>query len=186
MALTHGVFYQIDPSIKFSEQRTAQAATSLDVDGGGLVTLARATSGSTPTNAEVDYVATAPSSATATGVYVAYNPAMVYVKEGDMILPSRQLDRRAHTNMGGYAFDCFKPTIGQVFGILAGNVTGSTAPTVGKFLEPTSGATTYTIQNTQTAGAASFKVVEVKKQHFPTGVIGGEYVDMYVVETVAN
>ena len=176
----NGILYEIDPSIRYSEQRSAICAAN-DVDGGSLVVLGAPVTGDTDC-----FAATAPATATASGVYVAYNPSFWYTTDGTIVYPAVNVDRRTHTNLKTKAFGAFKPKVGQIFGVTAEDITGSTAPTVGKYLEPTESTFKYTIKSAQTENSASFKVIEIRQQHFPDGSIGGTYVPVYVVETMFN
>ncbi|MEG0899401.1 MAG: hypothetical protein RSD67_02455 [Oscillospiraceae bacterium] len=173
-----GILYEIDPSITRSEQRSAINATA-DVDGGSPVIMGVPVVGDNST-----FVATQ-ATATSASVYIAYNPTFWYATDGTLVFPAVSVDPRNHTNIKGKPFGSFKPVVGQIFGVIAANITGSTAPTVGQFLEPTVG-NQYAIKTAQTASVASFKVIEIRKQHFPSGNIGGEYIPVYVVETVFN
>lgn len=173
----YGVLYQIDPSIPRSEQRSALCAT--DVDGGNAVTLGN------PDVKDRDCFTATLATTGSKSVYIANNPTFTYVDEDGVILPSRNIDKRAHTNLNGKAFGCFKPFVGQIFGITKENMkTPATVPTVGQYLEPDDGK--FVAKASATENTASFKLLEIRKQHFPDGTVGGTNFDIYVVETAYN
>ncbi len=175
----HGMLFERDSMIPNAQIRGFICAT--DVDGGQPIVL-----GGKHATEKNCFVGTAFTTG-AGSVHIAYNPARMYqVDEDGQVRPSRVVDKRYHYNIANIAHTCFKPEVGMYFGLTMANVDGTTAPTVGKFLEPKNDAKTYSIVDTQTADVASFKVIEIDSIDVPTG----DYTDgaeaVYVVQCVAN
>lgn len=173
-----GRLYETDYMLVGTEIRSGISAE--DVEGGAPVVL-----GAVHSTEKDCYVATQYATA-GKSVYIAYNPEFKMVNEGTNEFVGRNLDSRIYKTKAGNVFGCFKPTEGIEFGIIASNIVGDVAPTVGKFLEPTNASNLYTIKATQTSDVPSFEVIDIKKQHFPNGEIGGEWVEVYVVKTRFN
>ena len=96
------------------------------------------------------------------------------------------MDDRTYTNRIGDVVDYFFPEVGMEFGVQMANITGSTAPVVGKFLEPTNGTLLYTIKDTQTASVPSFEVVQIISANYPTGDFTSDKEPVYIVKTRFN
>ncbi|MGL5767091.1 MAG: hypothetical protein ACRCX8_15760 [Sarcina sp.] len=159
-----------------SLNRSAKA--TVDVDGGGLVKL------TTLDAKDKDvFTATAPV-ATTDSVWMAYDPSERLTVVNGKYFAGLTQDPRDYTNLATRVMDVYKPQVGDIIGVLMANVTGQTAPTVGKFLEPTAGATTLSIQSSATALTTSYKVIEVATLPFPQAGIGMSFVPMYVCECV--
>ncbi len=179
MAFTkHGVLMERDTFIKKCINRGGRA--TFDIDGGALVVQGAIEAG----NSDV-YALTFPVTAT-TRVGVAYNPPVCYDVIADQKFPAATTDDRAYCNVAGDVVPFFFPEVGVEFGIQSANIEGSTAPTVGKFLEVTNTKGTYSIKTTQTADVPSFKVVEILKADYPTGDLSSDTENVYIVETMYN
>ena len=72
------------------------------------------------------------------------------------------------------------------FGVQMANITGSTAPVVGKFLEPTNGTLLYTIKDSQTSSVPSFEVVQILSENYPTGDFTSDKEPVYIVKCRFN
>ena len=121
-----------------------------------------------------------------TRVGIAFNPSVKYELDGTQKYPKRNMDDRYATNLAGDVVDYFFPEVEMEFGVQMANITGSTAPTVGKFLECTNGTALYTIQNSQTASVPSFEVVQIIDQPYPTGDLTDDIEKVYIVKTRFN
>lgn len=175
----HGILYEIDAQIK--NMQVKSALSTENIDGGTPVVL-----GAVNAKEKDCFDATTYSTGTKT-VHIAYCPSVMYeVGEDEQIRPSRIIDRRYHYNAKGFAYTVFKPENGIIFGVTMANIEGSTAPTVGQFLEPTDGKQTYTVKASQTADTPSFEVIGTEKVPFPTGNFTDNDETVYIVKTVYN
>ena len=116
-------------------------------------------------------------------VGIAFNPSRPLGEDG---YPVRSMDDRTYTNRIGDVVGYFFPEIGMEFGVQMANITGSTAPVVGKFLECTNGTLLYTIKDTQTASVPSFEVVQIMSANYPTGDFSSDKEPVYIVKTRYN
>lgn len=174
----HGVLLERDNLISGCQIRAGQCAT--DLDGGALVV-----EGAIVTGDDELYTLTAPVTASKR-VGVVYNPAIHYDVIGGQKHPAVSQDDRNYYNIAGDAVAYFFPTTGVEFGVQGANIAGDTAPTVGKFLEVTNNAHTYTIATTQTASVPSFEVVQILKQNYPTFDFSDGNEPVYIVKTRFN
>ena len=69
------------------------------------------------------------------------------------------------------------------FGVQMANITGSTAPVVGKFLECTMELYFIQFKDTQTASVPSFEVVQIMSANYPTGDFSSDKEPVYIVKT---
>lgn len=174
----HGVLYESDNFIKNCINRAGIA--EFDVDGGApIVAGARVA-----TDKELHTITMATSSTAS--VAIAYNPSVKYDVINGKTFPAKSADDRDYTNPQGKVVDFFIPEKNVEFGVTMDNIDGSTEPTVGKFLEPKAGTTLFAIKATQTAGAPSFEVVDIKTVKYPTFDFSEEVVKVFIVATRAN
>ena len=172
----HGVLMERDNFIATKAINRA-GVSAVAIDGGCPVAEGAIVSG----NDEL-YTLTA----FATGVKrvgIAFNPSRPLDADG---YPVRSQDDRTYTNRIGDVVEYFFPEVGMEFGVQMANITGSTAPTVGKFLECTNGTLLYTIQATQTASVPSFEVVQIMSENYPTGDFSSDKEPVYIVKTRFN
>lgn len=172
----HGVLMERDNFIA-SKAINRAGVSALAIDGGAPVVEGAIQSG----NDEL-YTLTAYATA-GKRVGIAFNPSRPLDADG---YPVRSQDDRTYTNRAGDVVDYFFPEIGMEFGVQMANITGSTAPTVGKFLECTNGTLLYTIQSTQTASVPSFEVVQIISENYPTGDFSTDKEPVYIVKTRFN
>jgi len=160
--------------------KTAMSAT-IDFDGGNLVSIARGT------GTDV-YVATVPATAKLNGLAIAYNPSKHLIKVGSLIISGEGItsDPRNYTNLATFPIDVFIPQKLDEIEILAENIDGAIAPTVGQFLEASNGKKTFVVSATQTTSVTSFKVVAIGNYPFPQAGIGMNNQVKYVCECVFN
>ena len=172
----HGVLMERDNFIA-SKAMNRAGISALAIDGGAPVVEGAIQSG----NDEL-YDLTA----YATGgkrVGIAFNPSVPRDADG---YPVRSMDDRTYTNRIGDVVDYFFPEVGMEFGVQMANITGSTAPVVGKFLEPTNGTLLYTIKDTQTSSVPSFEVVQIISENYPTGDFTSDKEPVYIVKCRFN
>lgn len=159
-----------------SLNRSAKA--TINVDGGGLVVL-----GDLDATDKDVFTATAPAAGT-DAVWMAYDPSERLTVVNGKYFAGLTQDPRDYTNLANRVMDVYKPQVGDIIGVIAANIEGSTAPTKGKFLEVTAGKTTLSIKATATASATSYKVIDVANLPFPQAGIGMENVPLYICECV--
>ena len=172
----HGVLMERDNFIA-SKSINRAGISALAIDGGCPVVEGAIVSGN-------DECYTLAAYATAgTRVGIAFNPSAPRDEFG---YPVRSMDDRTYTNRIGDVVDYFFPEVGMEFGVQAANITGTTAPVVGKFLECTNGTLLYTIKDTQTASVPSFEVVQIMSANYPTGDFSSDKEPVYIVKTRYN
>lgn len=174
----HGVLFERDNFIKNCQNRAGVA--TVDVDGGAVL----AEGAIVATDDEL-YTLTFPTAST-TRVAIAYNPSVKYDVIGGNKYPARSLDDRNYFYSAGDVIDYFFPEVGVEFGVTMANVEGETAPTVGKFLEPTATKGTFTIKSSQTDDTPSFEVVQIMSAKYPTGDFTEDKEPIYIVKTRYN
>ena len=172
----HGVLFERDNFIASKAINRAGVA-SVEIDGGTPVVEGAIQSG----NDELYALTLFATGAKRVGI--AFNPSAPKDADG---YPVRSLDDRTYTNRAGDVVEYFFPEVGMEFGVQMANITGSTAPTVGKFLECTNGTALFTIQSTQTASVPSFEVVQIIDAKYPTGDFSTDTEKVYIVKTRAN
>lgn len=171
-----GVLFERDNFIA-SKAINRAGISALAIDGGSPVVEGAIQSGNDELYALTAY---------ATGgkrVGIAFNPSAPRDEDG---YPVRSKDDRTYTNRIGDVVDYFFPEVGMEFGVQLANITGDTAPTVGKFLEPTNGTLLYTIASTQTSNVPSFEVVQIINATYPTGDFSTDTEPVYIVKTRFN
>ena len=173
----HNVLFETDTFIAECINRAGIA--EVDIDGGVAITEGAVVDG----NKELYTLSLAAEGAS--HVAIAYNPSVKYVSEEGKLFPARNLDDRAYTNNAGRVVDYFFPRVDVEFGITMAGVAGTTAPTKGKFLEP-NGSGKFAVKNTATAGAASFEVIDIISEDYPTGDFTTDAEPVYVLKTRAN
>ena len=174
----HGILMERDNFLPKCINRAGVA--SFDLDGGNVVVIGAIQSGNDELYALNKY---------ATGgkqVAIAYNPSVKYDVIGGNKFPAKSLDDRNYYNVAGDAVDVFIPEQNVEFGVQMANIEGTTAPTVGKFLEPTNASTKFTIKDSQTANVPSFEVVQIMNATYPTGDFSEDKEPVYIVKTRAN
>ena len=156
--------------------RTAQA--TVNVAGGGLVSLAES-----ETQGNEVWTATAPTSETLGGLWIAYNPAEHLTVVGDKVFAGLSKDPRDYTNVANRPFDVFKPQVGDEIDITEDCVDSSVSSAVkGDILESKAGQTTFqriAKATGATAGSTAFRIEYVGTLPFPQGGIGMEQVKMF-------
>lgn len=173
-----GILRERDIQAKNIDALNKSFKASFDVDGGNIISLAYGT--------DDVMTATAPVTGKLLGVAIAYNPSVRYTVVNNKKYAPLSVDERDYTNVAGVTGDCFIPQVGDEVGVIAANIEGVTAPTVGKFLEAANGKIKYTISPSQTANAFSMEVVKIVNEKFPKAGIGFETVPVYVCKVVAN
>lgn len=176
--MAYGVLFETDNFIKNCINRGGVA--SFDIAGGSPIV----EGGVNSTDKELYNL-----SKYSTGgkkVAIAYNPSVKYDVIGGKLFPAQSLDDRDYTNPAGKVVDYFTPLVDVEFGVTIDNIDGTTAPTVGQFLEPKDGDTVFEIQSTQTANVPSFEVVDIKTVKYPTLDFTEDAVAVYVVKTRFN
>lgn len=176
----HGVLFEKDNFIP-SLTMNRGAISTTDLDGGAIVVV-----GASSTTEKELYTVSAPASSTVKQVAIVYNPSVKYDVIGGQLYPAKSLDDRNYYNIAGRALDVFYPIENIEFGITMANIEGTTAPVVGKFLEPTVGKNTYSIKNSQTANVPSFEVVAIENAIYPTGDFSSDTEPVYVLKTRFN
>lgn len=172
----HGVLMERDNFIA-SKSINRAGISALAIDGGCPVV-----EGAIVIGNDECYTLTAYATA-GTRVGIAFNPSAPRDEFG---YPVRSMDDRTYTNRIGDVVDYFFPEVGMEFGVQAANITGTTAPVVGKFLECTNGTLLYTIKDTQTASVPSFEVVQIMSANYPTGDFSSDKEPVYIVKTRYN
>lgn len=172
----HGVLMERDNFIA-SKAMNRAGISALAIDGGAPVVEGAIQSGNDELYALTAYVTAG------TRVGIAFNPSAPRDADG---YPVRSMDDRTYTNRAGDVVDYFFPEVGMEFGVQMANITGSTAPVVGKFLECTNGTLLYTIKDTQTASVPSFEVVQIMSANYPTGDFTSDKEPVYIVKTRFN
>lgn len=172
----HGVLMERDNFIA-SKAMNRAGISALAIDGGAPVVEGAIQSGNDELYALTAYVTAG------TRVGIAFNPSAPRDADG---YPVRSMDDRNYFNRIGDVVDYFFPEVGMEFGVQMANITGSTAPVVGKFLECTNGTLLYTIKDTQTASVPSFEVVQIMSANYPTGDFTSDKEPVYIVKTRFN
>lgn len=176
--MAHGILFESDSFIKNCINRAGIA--EFDIDGGApIVAGARVA-----TDKELQVLGKA--TADTTSVAIAYNPSVKYDVINGKVFPAKSADDRDYYNVAGKVVDFFIPEKNVEFGVTMDNIDGNTEPTVGKFLEPKANSTVFAIKSTQTAGAPSFEVVDIKKVKYPTFDFTEEEVKVFIVATRNN
>lgn len=172
----HGVLMERDNFIA-SKAMNRAGISALAIDGGCPVVEGAIVSGN-----DECYTLTAYATG-GTRVGIAFNPSAPRDEFG---YPVRSMDDRTYTNRAGDVVDYFFPEVGMEFGVQMANITGSTAPVVGKFLECTNGTLLYTIKDTQTSSVPSFEVVQIMSANYPTGDFSSDKEPVYIVKCRYN
>lgn len=174
----HGVVFERDNFLPKCQNRAGLA--QIDLDGGAVVAEGAIVAGD-----DELYTLTAPVG-TETRVGIVYNPSVKYDVIGGKLFPAKSLDDRDYFNPAGKPVDYFFPEVGVEFGVIGANVKGSTAPTVGDFLEVTANETLFTLSNSQTADVPSFEVVQIINKKYPTFDFTDDVEPVYIVKTRFN
>ena len=172
-----GFVYETQISAKDVDALNRYAKASVDIDGGALVSLGGIAEGDV-------FTATKATAGTNGGLWMAYNPEEHLTVVGDNMFAGLTADPRDYTNIAGRVFDVFKPQVGDIIGLTAGNIKAGETVEVDKYLEI--GADGYEVKASATADTTSFKVVAIEKVPFPQAGIGAEYADKYVCEVAFN
>lgn len=172
-----GFLYETQISAKDVDALNRYAKASVDIDGGSLVSLGAIAEGDV-------FTATKATAGTDGGLWMAYNPEEHLTVVGDNMFAGLTADPRDYTNIANRVFDVFKPQVGDIIGLTAGNIKAGETVEVGKFLEI--GADGYEVKASATADTTSFKVIAIEKVPFPQAGIGAEYADKYVCEVAFN
>lgn len=172
----HGVLMERDNFIA-SKAMNRAGISALAIDGGAPVVEGAIQSGNDELYALTAYATGG------TRVGIAFNPSVPRDEAG---YPVRSMDDRTYYNRIGDVVDYFFPEVGMEFGVQMANITGSTAPVVGKFLEPTNGTLLYTIKDTQTSSVPSFEVVQIVSANYPTGDFTSDKEPVYIVKCRFN
>ena len=172
----HGVLMERDNFIA-SKAMNRAGISALAIDGGTPVVEGAIQSGNDELYALTAYATGG------TRVGIAFNPSVPRDADG---YPVRSMDDRTYTNRIGDVVDYFFPEVGMEFGVQMANITGSTAPVGGKFLEPTNGTLLYTIKDTQTSNVPSFEVVQIISENYPTGDFTSDKEPVYIVKCRFN
>lgn len=174
----HGILFERDNFIPKCQNRAGLA--QINLDGGAVVAEGAIVAGD-----DELYTLTAPAG-TEKRVGIVYNPSVKYDVIGGKTFPAKSLDDRDYFNPAGKPVDYFFPEVGVEFGVIAANVKGSTAPTVGDFLEVTAGETLFTLNGSQTANVPSFEVVQIINVKYPTFDFTEDVEPVYIVKTRNN
>ena len=172
-----GFLYETQISAKDVDALNRFAKATVNVDGGALVALGAIAEGDV-------FTATKATAGTGGGLYMAYNPSEQLTVVDGKEYAGLSADPRDYTNIANRVFDVFKPQIGDIVGLTAGNIKTGETVEVGKFLEI--GADGYEVKASATADTTSFKVIAIEKVPFPQAGIGNEYADKYVCEVAFN
>lgn len=173
----HGILFESDNFITKCINRAG--VSTVNVDGGAPVAIG----GVNSTDKELYNVTTYTDE---TQVGIAFNPSVKYDVIGGNYFPAKSLDDRDYYNIANRALDFFIPEKNVEFGVTIDNIDGTTAPTVGQFLEPKASSNLFEIKASQTASVPSFKVVDIKEVKYPTFGFDDEVVSVYIVQTVYN
>ncbi|MBQ0114136.1 MAG: hypothetical protein KBT03_13485 [Bacteroidales bacterium] len=173
----HGVLFETDNFIKNCINRGAVA--TFDIDGGAPVVVG----GVNATDKELYNLTKYDDEAQ---VAIAYNPSVKYDVIGGNLFPAKSLDDRNYYNPANKVVDIFIPEKNIEFGVTMANIDGTTAPTVGQFLEPKADSTVFEIKSSQTTGVPSFEVIEIKEVKYPTFDFTEDVEKIYVVKTRFN
>lgn len=175
----HGVLFEKDPFITKCMNRAGIA--SADLDGGSIIVEGSASS----TDFDIKNIAV-PTATNVKRVGIAFNPSVKYDYIGGKKFPAKSLDDRDYYNVAGDVVDYFFPETDVEFGITMGNIDGTTAPTVGKFLEVTANKGTFSIKGSQTSNVPSFEVIKIEEANYPTGDFTEDVEKVFVVKTRFN
>lgn len=173
-----GVLFERNLDKRATMVKSAKSAT-VDFDGGNILQLTRGT--------DDVYVGAVPTAVT--GLFMAYNPSVRYIKIGNKIIAGQSIteDPRDYTNLATIPFDVFKPEIEDEIGLLQASIEGVTAPTVGEFLIAVTGKKNLTISATAPASTLAWEVVAIGVQPYPNAVvIGNGNLPLYILKCVAN
>ena len=141
--MAHGFIIESMIQAKNIDALNRSVTSAIDVDGGGLVSLAY------PTTKGND-------------VWIAYNPEVKYIDVNGKRYAGLSADIRDYTNIAGETFDAFKPKVGDelIISIDAVDATGANA-VAGDILESKAGQTKFTrvaAGTGATAGSTAFKI----------------------------
>ena len=172
--MAYGVLIESKIQAKNIEALNRSAISTVDVAGGGLVSLVAPT-----TQGEDRWTANVPSAGNLK-VAIAYNPSVQYLTVNGVTLSGLLADPRAYTNVANKTYDVFLPKVGDeiVVTIDAIDATGSSA-VAGDFLEPKASQTTFqriASATGATTGSTSFKIEYVGAITFPNAGIGNDAV----------
>ena len=175
--MAYGVLIESKIQAKNIEALNRSAISTVDVAGGGLVSLVAPT-----TQGEDRWTANAPSAGNLK-VAIAYNPSVQYVSVNGVTLAGLLVDPRAYTNLANKTYDVFLPKVGDEIVITSDCADSSASATVaGDFFEPKAGQTTFqriASATGATAGSTSFRVEYVGATTFPNAGIGHDSVTTY-------
>jgi hypothetical protein len=175
--MAYGVLIESKIQAKNIEALNRSAIASVDVAGGGLVSLVAPT-----TQGEDRWTANTPSSGNLK-VAIAYNPSVQYSVVNGVTLAGLLVDPRAYTNIAGKTFDVFLPKVGDEIVITIDAVDASSSSIVaGDYLEPKASQTTFqriASATGATAGSTSFRVEHTGTITFPNAGIGNDSVTVY-------
>lgn len=163
-------------SAKDVEALNRSAKSSVNVDGGTLVAL----------GAYADGVWTATKATSGMGLWMAYNPSEHFTEVNGNLYAGLSKDPRDYTNIAERTMDVFKPLVGDLVAITAGNLkSGEEAKVqINKFLEQ--GTDGYEVKSSATASTTSLKVVAIESLPFPQAGIGMEFAKQYICEVAQN
>lgn len=159
-------------------------STTVDVAGGGLVSLTAPT-----TQGDDRYTAAAPAAGSLGDLWMAYNPSYHTVTVDG--IPNGQfaglsIDPRVFTNPMNRTFSIFKPMKYDNIVVSVDAVSGITASDTprGLILEGSAGSTLLTKVASHTAGNTAFKIEWQGALPFPQAGIGNQYYTAYKLECI--
>ena len=176
--MAHGFIIESMIQAKNIDALNRSVTSAIDVDGGGLVSLAYPT-----TKGNDVWTASAPADGALGGLWIAYNPEVKYIDVNGKRYAGLSADIRDYTNIAGETFDAFKPKVGDelIISIDAVDATGANA-VAGDILESKAGQTKFTrvaAGTGATAGSTAFKIELVDAIDFPSASIGIEKVKAF-------
>lgn len=176
--MAHGFIIESMIQAKNIDALNRSVVSAVDVDGGGLISLAYPT-----TKGNDVWTASTPDSGTLGDLWIAYNPEVKYLSINGKKYAGLSADVRDYTNIAGETFDAFKPKIGDelIISVDAVDSTSSSA-VAGDILESKAGQTKFTrvaAGTGATVGSTAFKIELVDAIDFPSASIGVEQVKAF-------
>ncbi len=172
-----GVFFERD-NLAGHQLITRSGVGTVDIDGGALVVV-----GDVDTANKELYEVTLATATSDADIAIARNPVERLVDQNGTYFIGESADDRNYTNIKGRPLNFIIPKVNYVFGIQQANITGTTEPTVGKFLEPDASGK-YQIKATQTADTPCFVVEDIIEQEYPTGNYNDGIEKVYIIRCV--
>ena len=104
--MAHGFIIESMIQAKNIDALNRSVTSAINVDGGGLVSLAYPT-----TKGNDVWTASAPADGALGGLWIAYNPEVKYTDVNGKRYAGLSADIRDYTNIAGETFDAFKPKV---------------------------------------------------------------------------